>query len=392
MKILISTDCYLWNVGGVTASILALCAGLRSLGHEVRTLSLSNSNQSFRDKYDCYIRSFPAFYYPGLRMSLAMRDPLLKELKEWKPDLIHIQTEGSSRLMALRIRKHCRVPVVMTCHTDYGHFVFGRCKSWFPVKKLMQAVGWILYRQADRVIAPSQKAACFPFLYSVQDRLTVIPNGMETEKYQKHLSEDERRAFRIALRITGNAGTLVTVSRLSKEKNIQELISFLPALLRKKPDTRLLIVGDGPYKKRLEKLTEKLQLSDSVVFTGRIPPEEVWRYYDAGDLFVSASTFEVHSMSYLEALANGLPMLCRADDALAGVLDQGKNGLIYHSEQEFIDSAVRILDDVKLRADMERCSLLMAENYLGDSFASSVLSVYEDAIREKRASKRKRSK
>ena len=62
MKILISTDCYLFNVGGVTASILALSAGLRRLGHEVKTLSLSNTHQSFRNQDDYFIRSFPAVY------------------------------------------------------------------------------------------------------------------------------------------------------------------------------------------------------------------------------------------------------------------------------------------------------------------------------------------
>ncbi len=129
-----------------------------------------------------------------------------------------------------------------------------------------------------------------------------------------------------------------------------------------------------------------------VIFTGMVPSEDVWRYYDAGDLFVSASTFEVHSMSYLEALANGLPMLCRADDALAGVLDQGKNGMIYHSEKEFFDYGIQILSDERMREDMGRCSLLMAENYSSDTFASSIISVYEDAINEKCEVKGKRSK
>ena len=391
MKILISTDCYLFNVGGVTASILALSAGLRRLGHEVKTLSLSNTHQSFRNQDDYFIRSFPAFYYPGLRMSFAMRDPLLRELEEWEPDLVHIQTEGTPRSMALRISRHCGTPIVMTCHTDYGHYLFGRFKSRAPAKKLLQSAGRILYRQADRVIAPSQKAADFAFLDSVQDRVTVVPNGMETEKYQKHLPEDERRALRASLGISGQTGTLVVVSRLSKEKNIQELISFLPALREKDPDVKLLIVGDGPYKNQLEELSEKLQLSDSVVFTGRVPAEDVWRYYDAGDLFVSASTFEVHSMSYIEALANGLPMLCRADDALIGVVDHNKNGMIYHSEQEFLDDAVKILTDEGKREDLRRNSLRMAEAFSSDAFAASVLSVYEDAIRKNREAKRKRS-
>ena len=385
MKILISTDCYLFNIGGITASVLALSAGLRRLGHEVKTLSLSNRGESFRDGDDCYIRSFPAFYYPGMRMSFAMRDPLLKELEAWDPDLIHIQTEGSPRSMALQISRHCGAPVVMTCHTDYGHFVFGKYKSLAPVRAVLAGAGKILYRQAARVTAPSQKAAEFPFLQSVQDRLTVIPNGMEIEKYQKHLPEAERRALRASLGIGVDTGTLVSVSRLSKEKNAGELISFLPGLLKKDPDIKLLIVGDGPYRSSLEKQAGKLGLRGSVIFTGRIPPEDVWRYYDAGDLFVSASTFEVHSMSYLEALANGLPLLCRADDALAGVLEHGTNGMIYRSESEFTDYALQILHQKALREDMRRASLRKAMDFSSEAFTRSMLAVYEAALGSSKA-------
>ena len=360
-----------------------MCNGLRRRGHEVKTLSLSDCNKSFRDKDDYYIKSFPAFYYPGMRMSFAMRDPLLKELEEWKPDVVHIQTEGSPRSMALKISKHCNIPVVMTCHTDYGHFVFGKYKSLPPAKKLLQVVGKCLYRQADRVTAPSQKAAEFPFIYSTRDRLTVIPNGMNIEKYQKHFSEAERSAFRKSLGIDDSTGVLVNASRLSKEKNFQELISFIPILLEKGIDTKLLIVGDGPYKKKLEKLADKLQLRDSVIFTGRVPSEDVWRYYDAGDLFVSASTFEVHSMSYLEALANGLPLLCRADDALIGVLEDNKNGMIYHTETEFVDYASQILCNDELQKEMGLRSMKKAEDFSSDAFAGAMLSVYEDAIIKK---------
>lgn len=384
MKILISTDCYLFNIGGITASVLALCSGLRRRGHEVRTLSLSDCNKSFRDGYDYYIRSIPAFYYPGMRMSLASRDPLLKELEEWAPDLIHIQTEGSPRRMALRIGKRCGAPVVMTCHTDYGHFVFGKCRSAPPVKMLLRVAGRILYRQADRVTVPSEKAAKFPFLDSARDRLTVVPNGIESEKYNGHMTEDERRAFRASLGIGDQTKVLVTVSRLSKEKNTRELISYLPGLIKSDPDVKLLIVGDGPYRKKLEKLTETLRLSESVIFTGSIPPKDVWRYYDAGDLFVSASTFEVHSMSYLEAMANGLPMLCRADKALSGVLVHNENGMIYNSEKEFYEFAAMLLRDEKLRRDMGRCSSMKAAGFSSDVFADAMLSVYEDAITKRK--------
>lgn len=380
MKILIATDCYIFNLGGITASVLALCAGLRHYGHEVKVLGTSNNNKSFKDGDNYFIKSFPAFYYPGMRISFAKRDPLLRELEEWKPDIIHVQTEGTARRFSNLIMKHCHAPIVMTCHTDYGHFLFGKAKNFPPIKALTSLIGSVLYRNAKKIIAPSQKAAEFPFLHMVRNRITVIPNGMELEKYRKQFSSQERHNFRMSIGINDNTKVLVSISRLSKEKNIRELISFLPKLQEQFKDVKLLIVGDGPDKKHLENMAKELNLTDSIIFTGRIPSMDVWQYYAAGDVFVSGSTFEVHSMSYLEALANGLPLLCREDKALVGVLDHSKNGFIYHSQEEYINLAYRLLSDDELRNNMANCSYKKAEEFSSEAFASSMLKVYNDVI------------
>ncbi len=382
MKILVATDCYIYNLGGITASVLALIKGLRRQGHEVRTLALSDTNRSFRQGDDYFIRSFPAFYYPGLRMSFAVRDPLLKELEAWDPDIIHVQTEGSARRLSERIRKHCRAPMVMTCHTDYGYFIFRKMRNLPPVRALLSASGRFLYRHAARVTAPSLKAAEFPFLRWVHGRVTVVPNGMEIEKYRNRFSAEERLAFRRSLGIADAAEVLVCVSRLSREKNIRELIAFLPGLRKARPDAVLLIVGDGPDREYLERMAGSPELRGCAVFTGRVPSDDVWRYYSAGDLFVSASAFEVHSMSYLEAVANGLPLLCREDDALRGVLDPGGNGFVYRSEEEFVHSARRLLEDGALRKEMGLRSARKAEDFSYDAFAASMAEIYTDALRQ----------
>ena len=382
MKVLIATDCYKRNTGGITASVLSLCAGLRRKGHEVKVLSPSGSHKSFRDGDDYYIASVPAFYYPGMRIAVSVHNSLLRELEAWDPDVIHAQTEGSAYMISKKIMKHCGAPLIMTCHTDYAYFVFGRLRAFPPVRALMCSVGRLLCKNAVKVIAPSEKAGHFSFLHSVQERLVVIPNGIESEKYKKCLSESEKRSFRRTFGINESTRVMVSVSRLSKEKNLRELLNFLPSLLTRMPDATLLIVGDGPDRKHLQKQAKKRKLNEHIVFAGSVPAEEVWRYYQLGDIFVSASTFEVHSMSYLEALTQGLPLLCRADDALAGVLEHNENGMIYHSQEEFSDFACRILSDDRLKQSMGQKSLEKAERFSGDAFASSVLKVYENAIRE----------
>jgi len=169
----------------------------------------------------------------------------------------------------------------------------------------------------------------------------------------------------------------VMVTRLSREKNIMEVLRYFPALLREVPDAQLLIVGEGPYRKRLESFCAKNRLCECVCFTGRIPPDEVYRYYGLGDIFVSASMFELHSMSSLEAMACGLPLVCREDPSLIGVLDDGENGLIYRNEQEFVTAVSRIFGSETLRERMRGKALLRAEETSDERFVERTLALYQ---------------
>ena len=177
-----------------------------------------------------------------------------------------------------------------------------------------------------------------------------------------------------------NGCTLAMITRVSKEKNILEILRFFPALLKKLPQAQLIIVGDGPDRPRLEKYCTQNQLDSYVRFTGRIPPEDVYRYYDLGNVFVSASTFEVHSMSYLESIANGLPLVCREDASLRGVLENGEDGFTYRTEQEFVDAVVKILQDQPLQKRMRENARRKAEEYSDQRFVERSIALYEKVL------------
>ena len=78
------------------------------------------------------------------------------------------------------ILKHCNATMVMTCHTDYGHFLFGKGKNFSLIKGIMSISGYILYRKATRLTVPSEKAPNFPFVSKMKNHITVVPNGMCT--------------------------------------------------------------------------------------------------------------------------------------------------------------------------------------------------------------------
>jgi len=361
----------------VVTVLNTLVNGLRQLGYEVKVLAPANGRRSFQKGDDYFIRSVPAVYYPGERLCLIHRDPLLDELKSWKPDIVHFHTEGLIGRLAINIALESDASLVVTTHTDFAKYVFGCLNDLLPVRLACKAIAKFFYPYAKAIIVPSEKSRSFAWLQDYLDRVTVIPNGITLKRFQRTVSEQDRTALLRQCGFTENGCTLVMITRLSREKNIIEILRYFPSLLRVLPKAQLIIVGDGPDRKRLEKYSSRHKLSEHVFFTGRVPSEDVYRYYALGDVFVSASSFEVHSMTYLEAMACGLPMVCRKDMCLKNVLDHGFNGFIYETEQEFTDSVSKILTDRPLQKSMSANALERAEEYSDIDHVEHVAALYK---------------
>ena len=99
-----------------------------------------------------------------------------------------------------------------------------------------------------------------------------------------------------------------------------------------------------------------------------------------GDLFVSASTFEVHSLTYLEAMTCGLPLVCRKDPCLKGVLKDGVNGYTYQTEKEFVSRVTQILNDRGLQQRMSRNALKRSEAFTDQRFVDRTVALYRKVL------------
>ena len=390
MKILISSDMYRHQVNGVSSSVILLTDELRKLGHEVKVLALSDSNTSYRDGDDYYIASLNARIYPDARVTFSIRNPLLRELTAWQPDIAHIQTEFSTRTLAKHIVGKLGIPFVMTLHTDYEEYI--RTHSPLPIpapttrltaalnptRQLTAFFDRTMYRGASTLIVPSYKIKALARTYHVRCPISVIPTGIDPERYP--IRPEEAAETRRSLGLPENGKLLVTVTRVSKEKNIEELIEYFPALLEADSEVRFLIVGDGPQRQQLEETVRAKGLSDKIIFTGMVPHDQVYRYYQAGDLFVCASTFETQGMTYVEALANGLPLVCRQDKCLLDVIEPGDNGYTYTDCEEFVRWTRKILSDPQRRKRMAAFSLEQSKRFYKDVFVHSVEALYQDIL------------
>ncbi|MDO4474695.1 MAG: glycosyltransferase family 4 protein [Eubacteriales bacterium] len=378
MKILITTDWYVPAVNGVVTSVLNLEKELRKKGHEVKILTLSQNRHSHVSGHVTYIGSVGAGkIYPNARVRIAVRSKYVTEIMEWQPDIIHSQCEFSTFLYARHIAKVLNIPIVHTYHTvyeDYTHYF-----SPFGIigKKAVRTFSRWCADSCEVIIVPTEKVKELLESYGIDAEIQVIPSGINLDKFNPKRIEKDCLRNEIS-GISEEDFVCVYIGRLAKEKNIDELITMHHDM--KEPNVKLLIVGDGPDRENLEKLVEKYGMTDCVIFTGMVSPKDIEKYYKLGDVFVSGSTSETQGLTYVEALASGLPVVCRQDKCLDGVIEDHFNGYQYTDSEEYQKWIFMLLKDAEFRETMSYNALLSSKKFGSDCFVNAVEELYETKL------------
>lgn len=347
-------------------------------------LTLSRTRHSYKEGNVFYAGSVSVgCVYPQARLKIPTFRSFWREIVEWSPEIVHSQCEFSTFFPAKRIAERLGIPLIHTYHTiyeDYTHY-FSPARVWG--RELVQIMTRRVSRQVSEMIAPSEKIRSLLEGYQVACPVSVVPSGIDLERYRPTKDADgSRQELRRRLWIPEEKTVLVYVGRLAKEKNIGELLDF--QMEAQKEETVLLIVGDGPYRRTLQEQAERNGITETVRFTGMVSPEQVAGYYQAGDLFVSASRSETQGMTYAEALACGLPLLCRRDECLGQVIREGENGWQYENQEGFL-SALRqwkgMCEDEKRK--ISRAAAGTAELFSSGGFAGRMEQIYRERIRDR---------
>jgi 1,2-diacylglycerol 3-alpha-glucosyltransferase len=177
---------------------------------------------------------------------------------------------------------------------------------------------------------------------------------------------------------------------VAKEKNIEEIINYFSYLNKEMESVKLLIVGGGPYLENLKKLVNDLKLQHIIKFTGMVPQNEVYKYYQLGKAFVTASKSETQGLTYIEALASGTPVICRYDPCIEGLIIDGQTGFTYKNKSEFIKHVKDIFFNNELSYNLSSNALKKAEDYSCETFGEQINKVYLETL-SKFAYEKKRS-
>ncbi|MFY0998307.1 glycosyltransferase family 4 protein [Streptococcus sp. AD045-1] len=368
MRIGLFTDTYFPQVSGVATSIRTLKTELEKLGHTVFIFTTTDKDVNrYEDWQIIRIPSVPFFAFKDRRIAYRGFSTALEIARQYQLDIIHTQTEFSLGLLGVWIAKELRIPVVHTYHTQYEDYVRYIAKGMVIRPSMVKYIVRGFMSDLDGVICPSEIVYDLLMKYKVKVEKRVIPTGIELAKFERpEITAENIADLREKLGISNQETMLLSLSRISYEKNIQAVLAALPAVLEENPDVKLVVAGDGPYLSDLKSQAKRLNITDAVIFTGMIAPSETALYYKAADFFISASTSETQGLTYLESLASGTPIIAHGNPYLDNVINDKMFGTLYYEERNL---AGAILEAVIATPDLDEKSLaaklyeISAENF-----------------------------
>lgn len=378
MKILIASDTYYPHVNGASYFTQRLAHYLNRRGHEVRvvapSVSYKNTNSLINGIRVYGIRSFPVLFYEGFRFSVPflVRPPIKKAIEDFVPDIVHLQMHFVISRSALGVAIKKKIPIVATNHfmpENLIHYVpfysligsYVKNAAWWDFARIFNKVG--------DITSPTETAAGL-VQHKLEMPVKAISCGIDLERFNpKNNGNQLKTHYKIP-----SVPVLLYVGRLDKDKNLDFVIrSFKDAV--KKIKMHLVIAGKGKERENLCKLTESLSIGDNVTFTGFVSDGELPNLYALADCVVSPGTAELQSISTMEAMATGLPIIAVNAVALPELVKEGENGFLYKhgNVKDLSDKILKMFSEKNLREKMAKKSLeIIAKHDIGQ-----VINEYE---------------
>lgn len=388
MRVGLFTDTYSPEINGVVSSIVLLQNELEKHGHEV--FVVTTGNNLFETEIQGNIMRLPGIEIKklyGYVMTSPIHFAAMNVIDQMHLDLIHAHTEFGVGIFARLVARRLNIPLVSTYHTtyeDYTHYVNPINSKTVDqlAKKAVANLSRMYGTTCVEMISPSEKTKEMLLRYGIKTPINVIPTGIDLERFDRENTPLERiQEIRKEANLQDDEALVVFVGRIAKEKAIDIPIKGFKRIKENRFKAKLLIVGDGPQMNELVNLVHQLDLDDIVLFAGKKPAQEIPAYYHAANAFVSASLTETQGMTFIEALASGLPVFARPDDVLEGLVETGRTGYLFNSSDEFADMLMNYLSMSELEKEKMALSCIeQVKCYDSRIFYQNVMQMYVRAI------------
>jgi glycosyltransferase involved in cell wall biosynthesis len=376
MRIMVVTDQYSPMVGGVPTVTQTLARGLAGRGHAVELLVPSQGWRS-RLESDESVRvrrrgSVPWPWYVGMRLGYLSRRVARRLLTAFQPDVIHVHSPVTLGVVAAAAARRLRIPVVYT-----NHFLPANVRpSRRPRPRLFDTLFYSYVvgfsNRCSHVTAPTATALRLLTEQGLRVPARVISNGVDLRTYAPGPADEQVRA---RYGLPADRPLILSVGRLSPEKRVDVLLAAAAQLTS---GACLVIAGTGPEEASLRASATRLGLGGRVRFLGFVPGGDLPALYRLADVFAIASEAELQSLTTMEAMATGLPVVAVDSYALGELVRHGRNGFL--AEPGRGDQLAGYLDtvtsDAGLRADLAAESLRIIGEHERDRWLAEWETLY----------------
>ena len=320
LHIAIVTETYPPEVNGVAMTLGRMVQGLLARGHRV---SLTRPRQHDGDmppaslmETTTLVRGLPIPGYAGLKFGLPAARLFRRQWRAERPNVVQVVTEGPLGASAIGAARELGIPVVSEFHTNFH--AYSRHYGFAWLEDLVALHLRRLHNRSRMTLVPSHQLG-IDLVRRGYRGIRVVARGVDTR-----LFNPARRsaALRASWKVHGNDLVVAHVGRLAPEKNLPLVLSTFDAIHRYAPGARLLLVGDGPLRRKLE------QQHPQHIFAGMRHGEDLAAHYASADLFLFPSMTETYGNVTLEALASGLPVVAYRMAAAAELIRHGDNGML----------------------------------------------------------------
>lgn len=367
LRIAVVTETWPPEVNGVAMSLKRMVDGLLARGHRVQLIRPRQHAGDAPSKdgplREVLARGVPIPKYGSLRVGLPAKQKLAKLWTLERPDLVHLVTEGPLGWSAMAAARKLRLPVTSDFRTNFDAY-----SAHYGMRWLKRPIAAYLRRfhnlgQATFVPTRALQAQLSDCGYR---NLEVVSRGVDTALFSPARRSE---ALRASWGVAPDELVVAFVSRLAPEKNLDLVARAFETLRARRPDARMLWVGDGPAREELARRYPHH------LFAGMRTGEDLAAHYASADLFLFGSLTETFGNVLTEALASGLPVVSYAQAAAAELVEAERNGLLAPpgDEAAFIAHTVRAGTEEALRRRMAAGARTGVErldwNSVADAFA-----------------------
>ena len=357
------------TVGGSGILATRLGVELSKRGHEIhfisyeRPFAIQGVDPENVKVHLVSVLEHPLFKYPPYTVSLASE--ILQVTQKFHLDLINVHYAIPHSVSAFLARMVTHVPYIVTFHGS-DITLLGSDPSFLPINAMslensdcLTAVSEYLKRQAHETIRINKK-------------ISVIPNFVNPEVFRPAKPSVAHEHLNRQL-------VIIHVSNFRPVKRIQDLVEAMGIVIKEDANIRLILVGDGPERQRIELLVKELRLQNHVLMTGfRSDVPDLLR---CSDILVLCSDNESAGLTLLEAMSSGLPVIATKVGGVPEIVTDGRNGFLVapRSPEEIAERILKLNADRELRIRMgEEARRTVLEHFTADK----VIPMYEEVYRQ----------